>query len=280
MRFIVCVFAVVACGGGDSGPRQMMFGTDARPAILDVPPAFDDGRDYPLIVALHGYSGNGFQHAAYFGLSQLVDADEALMIAPDGTTDDGGRQFWNADPACCDFGGKNPDDVAYIGKLIDDVIAAWPVDTSRVVLVGHSNGHFMSYRMACERPDVITAIAGLAGAASSMPAACTPARSVNVLHIHGTDDDTVPYAGGNAQGAEASVQQWVMHDGCTPALTPGATYDLENSIAGNETQALAAGCPAGVAVELWRMDGAGHLPNWGPGFRTTLWQWLEDHPRK
>ena len=71
----VCLLA--ACGGGDSGPRPATFGGD-RPTDLKVPPAFDDSRDYPLILALHGYSGNSFQHAAYFGLTKLVSDGEAL----------------------------------------------------------------------------------------------------------------------------------------------------------------------------------------------------------
>jgi len=272
---MLALVLLVACGGSeDKGPRPTTFG-ETRPVDIKLPPGFDDGRDYPLIIALHGYGGNGFQHAAYFGLAKLVADNEALMLAPDGITDTGGRQFWNADPQCCDFGGKNPDDVGYIGKLIDDVIDAYPIDTKRVFIIGHSNGGYMAYRMACERPDVVTAIAGLAGAAASNPTSCTPERSVNVLHIHGTADATVPYS-----GASGSVQQWVTHDGCDATLTNGAMYDLENLIAGSETQAQSAGCPTGVAVELWKIEGGSHIPNFGPMFTPTLWQWLKDHPRK
>ncbi len=281
LRSLSLVCVVAACGGGDSGPRPMTFGGD-RPVDLKVPPGFDDSRTYPLIVGLHGYGGNGFQHAAYFGLSKLVSDGDALLLAPDGLVDSFGRQFWNADPLCCDLDGKNPDDVGYLGSLIDDVIASWPVDRSRVVLVGHSNGAFMAYRMACDRSDVVTGIAGLAGAASSVPASCTPERAVDILHIHGTADDIVPYAGGGVGGggAEASVAQWTGHDGCDATLAPGPTYDLESVLPGAETTALTAGCPAGVAVELWRMEGANHIPNFGPAFTPTLWQWLNDHPRK
>ena len=268
----LCLLA--ACGGSDSGPRPTTFG-DARPVDIKVPPAFDDSRDYPLIVGLHGYGANAFVHTAYFGLTKLVTDGEAIMIAPDGTVDTGGRQFWNADPACCDFGNLNPDDVGYIGKLIDDIIEAYPIDKSRVFVIGHSNGGYMAYRMACERPDVITAIAGLAGSASSQPTACTPARSVNILHMHGTADATVPYN----NNAEGSVLQWAGHDGCGTTLTAGATFDLE-AIAGSETQALTAACPANVTVELWKLDGVGHIPNWGPAFTPTMWKWLTDHPRK
>lgn len=274
----VCLLA--ACGGGDSEPRPVTFGDD-RPVDLRVPPDLDGGRDYPLVLALHGYGANGFVQAAYFGLPDLVADGEALLLAPDGTVDSTGKLFWNADPACCDFDGTNPDDVGYLGKLIDDVIASYPVDRSRVFVIGHSNGGFMAYRMACERADVITAIAGLAGGAASVPASCTPERAVHVLHIHGTADATVPYApGGLGAGAEESVAQWAGHDGCDATLTAGATYDLEKSLPGSETQALAAACPPTVTVELWKVEGGSHIPNWGPAFTPTLWSWLTDHPRK
>jgi len=273
----ICLLAACGGGGSDSDSRPTTFGGD-RPVDIKLPPGFDGSHDYPLIIGLHGYGSSGFVHVAYFGLAKLVSEDKALLLAPDGTIDNGGSPFWNADPACCDFNNKMPDDVGYIGKIIDDVIAAYPIDKSRVFVIGHSNGGYMAYRMACERPDVITAIAGLAGAASSVPASCTPSRDINVLHIHGTADETVPYAAG--VGAEGSVQQWAGHDGCGATLTPGATYDLDTSLAGQETQALTAGCPSGVAVELWKVEGGSHIPNWGPTFTPTLWQWLDEHPRK
>lgn len=266
---------LAACGSSDSDPRPTTFG-DARPVDIRVPPAFDDSREYPLIIALHGFTSNAFTHTAYFGLTKLVSEDQAIMLAPEGTTDALGRQFWNADPVCCDFTNKNPDDVGYLGKLIDDVLATYPVDRSRVFVIGHSNGGYMAYRMACERADVITAIASLAASASSQPTACKPERDVNILHMHGTADATVPYE----NNAEGSVLQWAGHDGCGTALTEGATFDLENVAAGSETQALAAACPPGVTVELWKLRGVGHIPNWSPAFTPTMWTWLTDHPRK
>lgn len=276
---------LASCGGDDGGggPRPLIFGGD-RPAELSAPASPTPGKLYPLIVVLHGYGVNGFTQTAYFGLGGVADRDEALLIAPDGTLDSSGKQFWNADPACCDFGNKNPDDVAYIGGLIDDISATWPVDPEAVYLVGHSNGGFMSYRMACERADVIAAIAPLAGMASSTPAACQPSRAVNVLHLHGTADAAVPYQSGGsgigALGAEGSVLQWAGHNGCGTTLTAGERLDLESSQAGTETQThTVTGCPPDGAVELWEIQGASHIPVWTPTFTPTLLAWLTAHRR-
>jgi polyhydroxybutyrate depolymerase len=283
LRTLLAVVVLASCGGGDDAPRPLTFGGD-RPTDLEVPVTLTEGKRYPLYLVLHGFGANGFAQAAYFGVSGLPAANEALVIAPDGTPNSAGRQFWNADPACCDFEGQQPDDVAYLGGLIDDVLDTWPVDPDQVFVVGHSNGGFMAYRLACERADVIAAIGSLAGLASSTAAACQPAREVNVLQIHGTIDATVPYTGGGtgigAVGAEGSVMQWGTHNGCGTTRTDGDLLDLENSVPGAETHPHTTnGCPENGAVDLWEMQGAGHIPIFSPTFTPTLVQWFADHRR-
>lgn len=278
------LLALAACGSDEpDGPRPTLFGGD-RPAELEAPTTLTPGKQYPLVVVLHGFGTNGFAQAAYLGLSSLASTDQALMIAPDGTPNSQGRQFWNADPVCCDFENQGPDDVAYIGGLIDDIVESWPVDKNAIYLVGHSNGGFMSYRMACERSDVIAAIAPLAGLASSTATSCNPARPVNVLHMHGTADATVPYTAGGSGigtvGAEGSVTQWSGKNGCGAARTDGATIDIDNAVPGAETQSSKVNdCPANGEIELWRMDGSGHIPVFGPAFAPALMQWFTEHRR-
>lgn len=279
--------ALAACGGDDGGPvqRPIEFGGD-RPVSLQVPGDFDDAHSYPLLVILHGYSANGFLQQGYFRLGNAADDFDALVLAPEGKTDRAGNQFWNADPACCDLDGSGVDDVAYLGGLIDDVVASWPVDPARVYVLGHSNGAFMAYRLACDRADVVTAIAGLAGHATSSSVTCTPAHAVNVLHLHGTADATVPYETGTfggvmSPGAVDSVAAWARRDGCTgaPSTSAGAK-DLESSLAGSETDvAVTAGCPAGAAADLWTINGGSHIPSLSTSFPTEIMGWFAAHPR-
>src|ERR1043165_6333130 len=161
MRTWLCFAIVLAACGSDDGPRPKTYGGD-RPADLHTPTTLTEGKKYPLVVILHGYTATGFAQYAFFNAQALVNADKALVISPDGTTSLTGKQFWNADPACCDFDRQNPDDVAYIGGLIDDIARDWPIDKAQVFVLGHSNGGHMAYRMACERSDVIAAIGSLA----------------------------------------------------------------------------------------------------------------------
>ena len=269
-RRVVVVALVAACGGGEVD-RPTVFGGD-RPVTLDVPPSLT-GADYPLVLILHGYGFSGFFQKAYLGLDDVAARDDAFVLAPDGLIDSTGKQFWNADPSCCDFEHRNPDDVAYLGGLLDDVMRAWPIDPRRVRVIGHSNGGFMTYRMACERADVITSVVVLAGDAVSVP--CNPTESVHVLHIHGTQDDTVSFA-----GAAPSVAEWAAHNGCGDGRVPGEAFDLDAAVDGAETETTTVtGCPVGGRVEQWTLNGSGHVPNLTAAFDAPISQWWTDHPR-
>jgi polyhydroxybutyrate depolymerase len=280
------ILVVAAACGADAikEPLQYELG-GARPVQIQTPPNIVAGKKYPLVVVLHGYGADGFLQYAYFGVRNWVDRGETFALAPDGLKDSSGKQFWNADPVCCAFGANKPDDSAYIAGLIDEAIALWPIDPAQVYLVGHSNGAFMAYRMACDHADKIAAIAGLAGAASSIPANCKPTQPVSILHMHGTADGSVPFGGGaggtSSPGAIASVAQWAGKNGCGSTQQAGATRDLDSSVAGAETStSMTVGCPSTGASDLWTMTGSEHLPTPSPTFSTEIEQWLFAHPRE
>lgn len=274
---------LLACGSSDPGERPTVFGDD-RPVELEHPAVLDDGRLYPLVLVLHGYGAAGFIQAVFLQVDDLPETNQALLLAPDGNTDSGGKKFWNADPVCCDFDGTGVDDVGYLSKLLDDVIAAWPVDPAQVYVTGHSNGAFMGYRMACERADIISATAILAGNTSQPTSGCTPSEPTSMLVMHGTADETVPYdgAGGGIQvsaGAVESRARWSQYDGCSGSEITG-TVDLEKGVPGNETEVVTAtGCPGNIGVELWTHQGVGHLPVYNDAFGPALFTWMTDHAR-
>jgi polyhydroxybutyrate depolymerase len=271
--------AVVLAGCGSTSPAKpppTTFGGD-RPVMLQVPPMLVPHQLYPLVMILHGYGASGFVQEAYFGMNQLAPQGLAFVLAPDGLVDSMGHQYWNADPACCDFDHANPDDVGYLGGLIDEVSAAWPIDPDAVYVIGHSNGGYMAYRMACERNDVISNIVVLAGGAASDPTTCAPKWPVSVLHMHGTADVEVPYD----PIANASVTQWAAHDTCLATTTAGANVDIDTMLPGAETTTETfGGCPINITVELWSIQGGTHIPSLDQNsFGTMILQYLQAHPR-
>jgi polyhydroxybutyrate depolymerase len=283
---------VTACGGGgdddpatpDADPTPDAGGPFAeRPYELYVPPGYVAGTPTPLVVLLHGYSASAFIQEAYFQLEPVAEAETFLYARPEGTIDSNDNQFWNATNACCDFDQSNVDDVGYLTALIDDVARRYTVDPARVFVVGHSNGGFMSHRLACDIADRVAAIVSLAGVVWNDPALCTPSAPVSVAQVHGTDDETILYAGGTAlaryPSAEETVAIWRDKNGCTGTGAP-STLDLETVLAGAETTITpATGCSAGVAVELWSIAGGSHVPSFANDWGERVWAFLSAHPK-
>ena len=143
----------------------------------------------------------------------------------------------------------------------------------------------MSHRLACDIPDRIAAIVSLAGATWNDAAMCPGGAVVNVLQVHGTEDETILYDGGDNVGlvypsAPDTVAQWAASNGCTGELVQDGTADLETSITGEETvQASYADCPPGGQVALWTMDAAGHVPSLDDGWADAVWAYLDAHPK-
>ena len=235
---------------------------------------------------LHGYGATGAVQDGYFGTSEAVDEMQFVLVVPDGTADVRNAQFWNATPACCDFVRTGVDDVAYVRGLVAETRASHNIDSDRVYLVGHSNGGFMSYRMACDASDVITAIASLAGATFDTESECSPEEPVSVLQIHGTADSTILFDGDAIFGqgypsATESVRRFAKIAGCdldSPTMLPGIDI-LQSS--GDDTEVLAYrdGCLDGIDAELWTMPDEGHVPPLSANFTPSVLDWLFSHSK-
>lgn len=270
-------------GGADGGPRTTFGGE--RPVELTVPAAYDAESQWPLLMVLHGYGVTPAIQTGYFGVNALVDSHGVLLIAPEGTTNQANDPFWNATDACCGFG-ASVDDVAYLRSLIEDVSTDYSVDASRVFVIGHSNGGFMTHRMACDASDLVTAAVSLAGMTWLDPSDCAPSDDVSVLQIHGDLDDTIFYAGGTVDAsvpgypsAAETVAHWQTYDGCAPGLVlDPVRKDLDFGLAGEETRVERFDCGTSLDVELWTMEGAGHIPDFHD-FARDVWPWLDAHPR-
>ncbi len=265
MTRLAILVLLAACS---SSPPPKTFGTADRPVNLEIPSGYHEGKAYPLVVVLHGYGVNGFIQESYFNARSLVSGDKAFVIAPDGTTDSMGHQFWNADPACCDMDHTGVDDDTYLANIIKDVKANYTI--SRVLVMGHSNGGYMTYRLTCDHADLVDSMVVLAGAYPTTP--CAPSKKVPLLHMHGDQDMEVPYS-----VAMPSVSSWAMLDGCGATFTDGPTYDLDANVDGAETHSQIAACTSPLDVELWTLQGVGHIPSYGADFMPTIWGWFGSH---
>ena len=298
MRFLVAVALVLNLSCARTGVvtlvedagSQPVFG-GSRPVKVSVPKRYA-GRATPLLLALHGYGNAGKPFESYLGLPSLVDSQGIFLVSPDGTLDAQGHRFWNTgSDACCNFAGSAVDDVKYLRELLAEIRGTYNVDPRRIFVLGHSNGGFMAYRLACELSGEIAAIMSLAGATPD----CHPTAKVSVLQIHGDRDVGVRYdggtnilkkGGGDYFGALESAERWALDDGCTPyapapPTTEGQPIDLESELPGGETMVEDFdGCPAGVGVSLWTIREGSHNPELSEAFASQVWAWLESHQRR
>lgn len=275
------------------GPDRRVLKTEfggSRKVTLSVPTTYDGSTALPLVVLLHGYSANGWAQERYLGYSKLYESEGFLLVSPDGTLDTTGKRFWNATDACCNFYGSTVNDSQYLASLIDEVAAEYKVDKKRVFFIGHSNGGFMSFRMACDHADRIAALISLAGATYKTSTLCTPKGKVSVVQVHGTKDEAVAYSGGTLSGlggtvtypsARDTVKTWATYNGCQATTTTDATkLDLDSFQDGTETLVERhQGCPTGIDAELWTIQNGTHVPILTTAFAVNTWAFFKKHPK-
>ncbi|GAA3199149.1 alpha/beta hydrolase family esterase [Dactylosporangium siamense] len=282
---VLVLAGLTACGAAPKAEQPAQVGPGAtvtvplggRPFTVRLPTSSTTGTAMPLVVLLHGFGSDAREAGDYFGLAAEADRRGFLVAAPDGTRNTRNERFWNATDACCDFDRSGVDDSTYLQQLIDAVKAAYAVDAGRVYLIGHSNGGFMAYRMACEHADTVTAIVSLAGAVADDATGCAPSRPVGVLQIHGTADDTIRFDGGRNGGrpypsAATGVERWRRLNGCSDQTTPVAKLDLEAVLPGAETTVTSyrSGCRDGGQVVLWTIKDGGHVPQLSAAFTPAV----------
>lgn len=248
---------------------------DERGTQLLIPKSVSGEQPIPLLINLHGYTGTGASQSLYTFLDEAaVDAGMAY-IAPTGTEDNQGSNFWNANAACCNFNNSEVDDVAFIDSLIEKSAQVANIDPKRIYLFGHSNGSFMAYAYVCSGSTKVAAIAGLAGAMNTDPSRCK-AKPNNVLHIHGEQDETIFYNGGTLLGtsytsAQATINQWSDINGCSQRKD--SDLDLLESIAGVDAVKVNFRCSKG-GLELWRLPQGEHSPVLDLAFARNVIVWL------
>lgn len=253
---------LAACGGGSSSGsaappapavqhHQLSVGGLDRSYRLYVPLSLDRSKPVPLVIVLAGVGNTGESMVEATRFDRVADKDGVVVAYPEGV-----NQTWNAGYCCLGRATSGPDDVAFLSRLIDDVVAADHIDPARVYAVGVSAGAMMAYKFACDQAGKVAGVGSVAGA--MVLDDCHPSRPVSVIEVHGTADGLVPYDGGaTAGGAKqpspptpAVAQKWADVDGCA---APPATQTVAPI-----TTATWSGCSAGTGVRLITIDGGGH----------------------
>jgi polyhydroxybutyrate depolymerase len=215
LTFLAMAFVQPESLGPGDHTRTLMMGEQKRTYLVHVPKGYDPKKPASVVLALHGMGMTGSMMDWLSGLNKKSDEAGFIVVYPSGLF-----LMWNAGGFTGKTAKGKPDDVAFIGKLLDDLGTVVKVDEKRVYACGMSNGAMMCYRLAAELSDRIAAIAPVAGTIAIDES--KPKRPVPVIHFHGTKDTFVPFETKKGKtptfmklkGVDDSIQTWVKLNGC------------------------------------------------------------------
>jgi polyhydroxybutyrate depolymerase len=249
---------------------------------------------WPLVIVLHGSSGNGHSVELQSAMNALADSALFLVAYPDAS--DGGFGLypsdWNAGNCCGGAYRNNVDDLAFLTAVISAMSAHVPVDPKRIYVAGFSAGGRMAYHAGCQLSGTFASIAVVSG--SLVDQACAPNNPMPMIAFHGTDDPEVSYdepaptpptaVPAAAAPMPPSARFWVGRYRCTSG-TPSL-------ISTHTTRIRFTACATGTDIDFYKIQGGTHGWPGGPDAPGNLppmneirasfliWQFFARHTHK
>jgi phospholipase/carboxylesterase len=174
---------------------------------LYVPEYYTPDRPWPLVMALHGGSGNG----RTFLWSWLRDARSrgAILVAPTATGPTPTKSTWA-------LMGEDTD-TPNLARILDHVRARWNIDPTKLLLTGMSDGGTFCYVTGLESSSPFTHLAPVAATFHPLMAQIADAdrlRGLPIYLVHGRLDWMFPVQGArqthqllSAAGADVSYRE-------------------------------------------------------------------------
>ncbi len=145
--------------------------------------------------------------------------------------------------------------------ILDEVQADYAVDSSRIYMMGHSNGGMLTHQYACDRPGRVAAFGSVGGPLVDPTTCAEPEResAVPFLIMQGTRDPLVPWDGwfGAHEHPDRSRPLATARTAVPPdaTVTTVADRDRERRVDRAGTRLR---CPAGTDVVVHEVIGGGH----------------------
>jgi predicted esterase len=156
--------------------------------LLYVPDEYgkDSQQKWPLILYLHGSGnrGNNLDYLKVEGLPKKLESDEIfpfLVVSPQIESQDG---YWSASET-----------TASLFTLLDEIKAAYSIDSDRIYLTGVSLGGGGTWEIGLRHPDRFAALVpvmGYYGYPFGVPDNICDLKNVPIWAFHGANDETVP----------------------------------------------------------------------------------------
>jgi polyhydroxybutyrate depolymerase len=264
MRLVIVLVLLLLPGAAAADSLRRVEMPGGRHYLVALPPGVADP---PLIVALHGGGGSPEQFARASRLAAPALGAGFAIAYPAGTSRGGPLLTWNGGYCCGSAAAAGVDDTGFLVAVIEDAGRRFGT-RPRAYLTGMSNGAIMAQRVATERPGHVAALATVAGTMEA--ARHRPGAAVPFLHIHGTADDMVPYAGGYGASSLTRTRFSSVDAVVTAFLRPHGARQPARSVIdpaddGTRVVRTAWGPPARPEVVLLTVENGGHV--WPGGRR-------------
>lgn len=217
---------ILSQGGSDvSGSAswatlEFSAGGARRTAQVYIPAGNDGARS--LLILFHGLGDSAENFAQSLNAPQLAEKLGVIVAVPQGLKNPGdGPASWNAG-ACCAFGDEQRDDVALLPALQKAISTLTEFNREITDVAGFSNGGFFAEYLACKHTDLVRGILNVGGNQPVPDEECVLSGAVNVVRVHGTADDRVPFEGGEWRGTQLpslneNFVAWRSRIGCSRA---------------------------------------------------------------
>lgn len=223
--------------------HEIRVGAARRNFLLHLPPAPYE-HSLPLLVLLHGSSANANVMMRESGMNAIADSIGAIVVYPNGTGEiPYFRLFWNEFGCCGNHGVVHGvDEERMLSEIVDTLSVLYPVDRSRIGLVGFSDPGSMAYLIACDQSEIWSAVGIVAG---RLPrSTCIPVRGVSTIVFHGTADSNIRYA-----TTPSDVASWAARLGCSARSADSVARVLVADYSS---------CRDGAEVRLYSIIGGKH----------------------
>lgn len=189
-----------------------------REYIVYLPDNPSAQKTWPVLMAWHPGGASALWMQTRTRFHRSAAAKDYVVVYPDGH-----RTTFNAGNCCGPAFKKKVDDIAFFRAMMKDLGTLIPIE-QKVYTTGFSNGAMMSFRLACELPDMVAAAAPFAGI--SPMSSCARDTKTPIMYFVGSwDRDAI--------------------DGASHSQIAGKSYDLPNARVTMNSVANARGCVAG-----------------------------------
>jgi polyhydroxybutyrate depolymerase len=300
LALVLCLLVCVAhAQKGKFTTHTKVWNKLTRTYSVYVPPVL---QEHPaLVIAMHGTTVAAETDPPLtictqsMGWNALADANGFLVVCPISTYipggPDGGRFFWESYGREEDFPDA-PDDSGFLRSLVIQVekpvsAGGYGVDLKRVFVTGFSSGGMMTQRMCVANADVVAACAPESGplwVGNPNIVIPSPSQPVSIMELHGDEDTTVPYCGGQfwtyahglipVPGVDVDVDFWLKADGLGPNTTPLCTSgDPSPSVFGVDFKS------ANDKTEVQFVRELGFAHTYKTWTASTTWEFFAAHGR-